>query len=164
MNSKNWIKKLRLKRHPEGGYFRETYRSKEATGHSALPRRFTGSRPFSTAIYYLLESDDFSGFHRIKSDELWHHYDGCNIIIHVLSPKDGYKRIIVGHTNPQCAVTAGNWFAAELADKKAFALAGCTVAPGFDFADFEMGKRDKLLKAFPKQARLIKNLARPARL
>ena len=160
MKSKYWIKKLKLKRHPEGGYFRETYRSSEGTEHAALPDRFTGSRPFSTAIYYLLELNDFSCFHRIKSDELWHHYDGCNIVIHVLSPKDGYKRLLVGKTNPQCVVKAGDWFAAAITDKKSFALAGCTVSPGFDFADFEMGRLNKLLRAFPKQAKLIKKLTR----
>jgi len=147
-------------RHPEGGYFRETYRSTEKIEKNALPRRFTGSRSFATAIYYLLEGKDFSGFHRIKSDELWHHYDGCSIVIHVLSPKGGYKRLTVGKSSPQCIVKAGDWFAAELSDKKSFALTGCTVSPGFDFEDFELGGRNDLIRKFPRHTKLIEKLTR----
>ncbi|HYC83952.1 MAG TPA: cupin domain-containing protein, partial [Chryseosolibacter sp.] len=82
-----WINHLRLTRHPEGGYYRETYRSTESVEPAALPARFQGSRSLSTAIYFLLESSQRSVFHRIKSDEVWHFYDGSPVAIFVL--RDG---------------------------------------------------------------------------
>lgn len=155
----NWKKRLKLKKHPEGGYYAETYRSKESI---ATPRRFTGKRSTSTAIYYLLEKTDFSSFHRIKSDELWHHYDGCGIMIHILTRTGRYKKILLGKDKgmtPQAAVSAGDWFASELNDKSGYALAGCTVAPGFDFKDFELASASILTKKYPRHKELISRMA-----
>lgn len=138
-----WIEKLQLQKHPEGGWFNEVYRSDEMIPSNALPAGFTGSRNISTSIYYLLEVDDFSAFHRIMSDELWHFYTG-NSAVEIISIEEGkIKRQFLGD-NPgqnqyfQIVVPKNTWFAARLVNKNGFALAGCTVSPGFHFDDFEM--------------------------
>src|SRR5450755_4599063 len=145
-----WIDKLNLIAHPEGGYYCETYRSQLSIAKEALPPEFTGARLISTAIYFLLEGENFSAFHRLRSDELWHFYSGSSIIVHVIEPAGKYSEIQLG-SNPdasevfQAVVKAGCWFASRVRDSKSCGLAGCTVAPGFDFADFEMGKRSELV-------------------
>lgn len=152
------IDRLQMQPHPEGGYYRETYRSSCVI---ELPDLFPGPRSASTGIYYLLERGDFSAFHRIKSDEMWHFYAGDPIIVHVLhaSHEGRYERIELGHGLVyQAVVPAGAWFASESAGE--FSLVGCTVAPGFDFADFEMAERSRLIKDFPEYADLIGRLTR----
>ena len=79
-SAKYWIEKLNFEKHPEGGWFKEVYRSEEVIPKKSLPEYFPGSRNISTSIYYLLEGDDFSAFHRIKSDEIWHYYEGNSAI------------------------------------------------------------------------------------
>lgn len=152
-DSHYWIGQLDLKPHPEGGYFNEVYRSHEGIPQPALPARFTGDRSFCTAIYYLLEAGDFSAFHRIKSDETWHFYAGGPLDVVMLST-DGARTVRLGRTLHkgellQMTVPAGVWFAAKLAEGSRYALAGCTVSPGFDFEDFEMGQRQELCAQFP---------------
>jgi uncharacterized protein len=160
-----WIDELKLIAHPEGGYYCETYRSELSIPKEALPPGFTGPRLVSTAIYFLLEGENFSAFHRLRSDELWHFYAGSPIAVHVIEPNGGYSEIQLGG-NPdagdvlQAVVKAGRWFASRVRDPKTFALAGCTVAPGFDFADFEMGKRAELVRLYPQHRRLIESLTR----
>ncbi|MBL0225114.1 MAG: cupin domain-containing protein [Geobacteraceae bacterium] len=153
------ITHLELVRHPEGGWFRETYRSTEAVPVHALPGRFDGERVFSTAIYYLLEAGDISALHRIKSDEIWHFYAGSPLLIHTISPDGNYQAFHLGTDSAsgeryQAVVPAGCWFGAELTGTQ-FALAGCTVSPGFDFADFEMADRLQLSASYPQHAELI---------
>ncbi len=158
-----WIKQLGLIRHPEGGWFIETYRSMESVPGSALPERFSGARSFCTAIYFLLEQGDFSALHRIKSDELWHFYAGGRLGIEVISPAGLYEQKILG-SDPasgesfQAVVSAGSWFGAEAVDE--FSLVGCTVAPGFDFSDFELGRCEKLIHQFPQHEELIRRMTR----
>jgi uncharacterized protein len=160
-----WIDKLKLIAHPEGGYYRETYRSELTIAREALPPQFTGARLASTAIYFLLEGENFSAFHRLRSDELWHFYAGSSISVHVIEPDGSHSQIRVG-SNPedgdvlQAAVKAGRWFASRVRDPRSFALAGCTVAPGFDFADFELGKRSELIRLYPQHRKLIEQLTR----
>ncbi len=162
-DSAYWIKKLKLAPHPEGGWFKEVYRSPEVVNREALPPRFSGSRNFSTAIYYLLEEGDFSAFHRIKSDEIWHFYDGLTmeiieinatgkLTIHYLGTEPGKD------TQPQVVVKAGSWFAAR--PLGSFTLVGCTVSPGFDFADFEMADKSQLTKQFPQYKNLTESLCK----
>ncbi|MCF8373905.1 MAG: cupin domain-containing protein [Bacteroidales bacterium] len=157
-----WIENLYLEPHPEGGWFRETYRSSEKISESGLPLGFSGNRNFSTAIYYLLQNDDFSAWHRIKSDEMWHYYDGDGAIeIHTLSKIKGHEIRVLGSNpenggSPQVVVPANTWFASRLTKQKMYALAGCTVAPGFDFDDFEMGEELSLVKEFPQHVGIIK--------
>ena len=153
------IKKLRLTSHPEGGYFKETYRAKQKIDGNVLQKNFIGVRNISTSIYFLLDGYQVSLFHKIKSDELWHFYKGSPIILHCLNNND-YKKILVGNNFskgelPQCVIEAGTWFAAEVKNKKSYSLVGCTVAPGFDFADFKLAKRSELLKRFPNREKLI---------
>jgi predicted cupin superfamily sugar epimerase len=159
------IAKLQLSRHPEGGWFQESYRSTETVPAKGLPERFGGCRPFSTAIYFLLQRGDFSALHRIKSDELWHFYTGSPLAIQVITPEGVHLEIKLGADlaageSFQATVPAGCWFGAELAGEGEFALVGCTVAPGFDFDDFEMGARQELSGLFPAQRDLIERLTR----
>ena len=165
MNAKQWIAALDLKPHPEGGFFRESYRSAETIPAAALPPRFNGSRAFSTAIYFLLEHPQFSAFHRIASDEIWHFYAGGTLCLHVITPQGADAAVRMG-CNPgsgevvQAVVEAGCWFAAELEKPDTFALVGCTVAPGFDFADFQMAARSDLCRLFPMHRDIIERLTR----
>ena len=160
-----WIDKLDLIAHPEGGYYRETYRSELSIAREALPPEFSGPRLVSTAIYFLLDGKNFSAFHRLRSDELWHFYSGSPITVHVIEPDGGYSDIQLGDDPDagavlQAVVKAGRWFASWVRDPGAFALAGCTVAPGFDFADFELGKRAELVRLYPQHRNLIESLTR----
>lgn len=165
MNAKQYIDHLKLKPHPEGGFYVQTYRSSEYVPASALPERFNADRPFSTAIFYLLEQGDFSSFHRIKSDECWHFYAGNTLYIHTINNDGNYNRIKLGNLIQQgeilqYVVPAGAWFAAEPAPETSFALTGCTVAPGFDFNDFEMGDKATLLSLFPQHRVILNRLCR----
>jgi len=160
-----WIKKLGLKRHPEGGYYRETYRCDDIIPESALPERYEGARSISTAIYFLLCGTDFSAFHRIKADELWHFYYGSSLTIHIIDQAGSYSEIALGSGSEkgesfQATVKSGCWFGANLADPLSFALVGCTVAPGFDFRDFEMADGNELSRLYPEHASIIKKLTR----
>jgi uncharacterized protein len=163
-DSQYWIEKLDLTPHPEGGYFRQTYRSDLILPREALPG-FSGSRAASTAIYFLLEGKNFSAFHRLRSDEVWHFYFGSPVIVDVIEPDGRHSEILLG-SNPeagevfQAVVKAGCWFASHVADWKSFVLVGCTVAPGFDFEDFEMAKRAELIARYPEHRELIERLTR----
>jgi len=158
-----YIHHLDLKPHPEGGWYRETYRSSEKT--TQLPEGFVGERNFCTAIYFLLSGNNFSAFHRIKSDELWHFYDGDMLQIFVID-ESGALRIIELGREPdkgqvfQAVVTKGHWFASRCSASEGFSLVGCTVSPGFDFRDFEMADRNDLLSQFPQHKDYIIGLTR----
>ena len=158
-----WIEKLSLTPHPEGGYYREIYRAPESVLKEALPERFEGSRPFSTSIFFLLKSGQVSRLHRLKSDEIWHFYEGCPVQIHLIHQDGRYSEIKLGRNSNadqvfQAVIPAGTWFGAEVLAAEGYALVGCTVAPGFNFADFELGRRDQLLSRFPRLADQIKKL------
>ena len=162
---KELVEKFNLLPHPEGGYYKETYRSKESISKEALPPRFTGDRNFSTAIYFLLEQGNFSAFHRIQSDECWHFYAGQTLHLHVIHPDGKYELIKLGNDiangeSFQAIVPAGSWFASETAAGGLFSFVSCTVSPGFDFADFELAKGVELSEQFPEHAGLIKRLCR----
>jgi len=137
LSAHDWIERLHLSPHPEGGYYRETYRAKESINPQSLPKCFRGARQFSTCIYYLLEGEQISRFHRIHSDELWHFYAGGPLVVHVL-PQEGASQEILLGSDPdqgesfQGVVLAGDWFGASLKNPNSFALVGCAVSPGFD--------------------------------
>ena len=162
MNAAYWIEKLDLLPHPEGGCYREMYRSTEPYPAHALPNRFPSDRTFSTAIYFLLQKGEFSAFHRIKSDELWHHYEGGDLEIITIDETGAIRTMLLGKHQPDASpmrvVPHGTWFAARLASEHDYVLCGCTVAPGFDFADFEMAERAALKQAFPQHSELIDQL------
>ena len=160
-----WIRAAGLKPHPEGGWYRETYRSPETVAAAGLPPRFGGPRSFSTAILFLLEGQTFSALHRIKADEVWHFHAGGVVRIEILEPAGRARGIRlgvdpVGGTVVQAVVPAGAWFGARLERPDAYALVGCTVAPGFDFADFELADRATLTQQFPQHRALIAELTR----
>lgn len=164
-NAEYWIDRLSLSPHPEGGYYRVTYQSALTVVQDALPSAFHGNRSASTAIYFLLAEEDFSAFHRIAADELWHFYAGSGLIVYVIDPEGSYSELHLGDVFEagevfQAVVKAGSWFASRLKDPAGFALVGCTVAPGFDFADFELAKRAELTAAYPKHRKLIEELTR----
>ena len=159
------IQQYQLKVHPEGGYYKETYRSGEKISREALPARFTGDQVFSTAIYFLLEQGDFSTFHKIKSDECWHFYAGQALLVYVITDNGTLEVIHLGNDIGngelfQFVVPAGCWFASEPAPESLFSFVGCTVAPGFDFEDFELARVEALINLYPKHAAIIKKLCR----
>lgn len=146
------IKHYSLQKHPEGGYFVETFRSNINVDVEQ------GKRSMSTAIYFLITQNEISHFHRIKSDEGWHFYLGDPLKVIEITPEGELIETILGKDFQagqvqQYFVKAGNWFAStSLGDCSFF---GCTVAPGFDFADFEMAKKDQLNDLFPEHKEII---------
>ncbi len=154
MNAQHYIKILELLPHPEGGYYKETYRSEETM------ELIHGKRNYNTAIYFLLEEGNYSAFHKIKSDELWHFYSGDVLEVIEITKDGGLKTTELGPDNFQYCVPAGNWFGSRVKKGGAFSLVGCTVSPGFDFADFEMAEREALLKEFSEHASIIRELTR----
>ena len=156
-----WIRALALEPHPEGGYFRETYRSAERILPAALPARYTGERSVSTAIHYLLRPGDRSRLHRLRADEVWHLYDGGPLTLHLFHPDGRYGPLVLGRDrirgeSLQQVVPHGTWFGAEASAE--YALVGCTVAPGFDYEDFELGDRESLLEQYPQHRELVLRL------
>jgi len=165
IRSQQLVQQYVLQPHPEGGWYKETYRSNEYLSQAALPERFRGARVFSTAIYFLLEQGNFSAFHRIKADECWHFYTGDALNIYVIQTDGSLDIIQLGNDFNkgqlfQYVVPANCWFAARPARGSAFCFTGCTVAPGFEFADFEMADPASLSVAYPQHARIIKELCR----
>ncbi len=165
-NAEEWIRDLDLSPLPEeGGWYREVYRSKEYISKNSLPDRFQSKRTFSTSIYYLLTGCDFSAFHRIKQEEIWHFYEGSSLSIHIIEKNGKYKRIRLGRdfNNGECflaVINQGDLFAAVVDNEDSFSLVGCTVAPGFEFEDFEAPKRGQLLALYPEHEIIIKKLTR----
>ncbi len=160
-----WLEKLQLTSHVEGGAFREVYRSELILPRKSLPLFFQGDRSASTHIYFLLAAGQFSAFHRIAGDELWHFYYGDPLLVYEI----GHNSRLTVHrlgTDPekgesfQTVIKAGSWFASVPAPDSEYALVGCTVAPGFDFADFELAKGTALAQQYPEHADIIRALTR----
>lgn len=161
-SAQEWIERLELRRHPEGGYFTETYRS-NSTVSSEPPSE--GRRCLATAIYYLLESGDMSAFHRLRSDEIWHSYAGNTLTLYLIAPDGSGGAVRLGRCAgegevPQAVVSAGTWIAARVEAPNTYALCGCTVSPGFEFEDFELARRDDLLRQHPIHREWILSLTR----
>jgi uncharacterized protein len=155
-----WIAMLSLLPHPEGGYYREMYRSSGTIAAQALPAQHGGPRAYVTSIYFLLKSGACSRLHRLRSDELWYFHAGSPLTISVIDSAGmaAHHRLGADCRNGealQCAVPAECWFGARVDEPDAFSLISCAVAPGFDFADFELGERQNLLKKFPHHHDLI---------
>lgn len=153
-------KQLNLLPHPEGGFFSEVFRSPGVMPASYMDSRLTGTRNFSTSIYYLLGPGNKSCFHKIKQEEIWHFYAGsCALEIVVLQNGEAQhfylgSRIENGEQF-QLVVAANCWFAAKPLDENGFVLSGCTVSPGFDFEDFEIANTADLLEMYPTQKTII---------
>jgi predicted cupin superfamily sugar epimerase len=158
-----WIKHLQLNKHIEGGWYAEVYRSPLSFKKEQLPVLFNGERNACTHIYFLLKKNGFSVFHRIKSDELWHFYSGDPLIVYEIDDKGTMNEHLLGQDIGKkqsmfCCIKAGNWFASKVAAGSEYSLVGCTVSPGFDFTDFEPGKRTELVKSYPEYTDLITSL------
>jgi len=140
------IDALKLEPHPEGGFYREMYRSEIRVSDLSL----TGSKSAHTSIYYLLSGNDFSAWHRIKSDETWYFHLGCDLLIYFIDQNKMVRNVRVGMESKsfQATIPANTWFAAKPVKEDAYCLVSCAVAPGFEFEDFEMGNREALLKEF----------------
>jgi predicted cupin superfamily sugar epimerase len=161
---KTLIRELELKDHPEGGYYRETYRAEGLIPDNALPLAMKARRSYSTAIYYLLPEGQRSRFHAMKSDEVWHFYLGGPLELVHISPGGQLERTILGRDlgkkeKLQHAVPAGHWLAAAPLPGGRYSLVGCTVAPGFAFADLTLADPAQLAAQFPRHAELINRLS-----
>ena len=144
----------------EGGYYKETYRSDKTI---ILPSETDGERSISTSIYYLLDGTQFSAFHRLKSDEIWHFYIGSSITLYIINKMENLSEVKLGSNIEkgelfQIQVRAESWFAATVNDISSYALIGCTVSPGFDYLDFELGDRKKLIERYPQHKSIIEKL------
>jgi predicted cupin superfamily sugar epimerase len=161
--AEEWIASLGLAPHPEGGFYRETYRARETVDAAHLPDRFGGARAHSTAIHFLLPAGQISALHRIKSDEIWHFYAGAALTLTLVHPDGRLDERRLGPDPDrgerfQVVVPAGAWYGAAVDAGGAYALVGGTVAPGFDFADFELAERAALLARFPQHRSAILRL------
>lgn len=159
------IEKLDLQTHPEGGYFKEVYRSNGTIPKTVLGNNYSGPRNYATSIYFLLTSDNFSAFHKINQDETWHFYKGSPLKLHIIDKKGNYQYHLIGNDIannqiPQFTVSGGDWFAAEVAEPNSYSFVGCTVAPGFEFDDFVLPRRDELIELFPQHSAIIQQLTR----
>lgn len=160
-NAAYWKEKLQLTSHPEGGAFGEVYRAGLVLPQHTLTPQHNGDRNAMTSIYFLLSSGEYSAFHRIASDELWHHYDGDTLCVYEITIDGALHTHMLGITNgalPFAVIRAGSWFASRVAPGASYALVGCTVAPGFDFADFELADRSTLQRQYPQHTDLIAGL------
>lgn len=157
-----WINKLNMKPHPEGGHYQETYRSEG----SMLVGIGQERRNYATAIYFLLQSGEFSALHRLASDEIWHFHTGSPVTIHTITPIGEHQQIELSpdaeNPNFQAVIPAGYWFGAELTRPHSYCLVSCTVFPGFDFADFELANRDALIRKYPQHEEIITRLTHEA--
>lgn len=171
-----YIELLKMEKHIEGGYFSVAYRSTDKV--KPLHPRYRSSkgqelsdsvqRNAGSSIYYLLEKNDFAAWHRIRSDEIWHYYDGSSVNIHILTEAGEIETRALG--NPcrhpgaafQVVLPAGCWFAAELQNQEEFALMGCTVSPGFEYYDWELADKEKLAAEFPELPEFAKRFFRTA--
>lgn len=158
-----WIDHLGLLPHPEGGFYKETYRSNDVITPQGLPERYSDNRAASTGIYFLLRSQDISHLHRIDSDEMWHFYAGSPLTVHMLNEAGEYSTYSIG-SDPergqafQAVVPTGLWFGSTVDIPDSYALVGCTVAPGFEFSGFEMAKKSDMIAAFPEHASMLEHL------
>ncbi|GAB2684909.1 cupin domain-containing protein [Mucilaginibacter koreensis] len=154
-----WIAHLSLIRHPEGGFYKEVFRSEKQVNRAGSARVLQAC----TSIYYLLEGDDYSGFHRILSDEIWYFHKGSPLTVHIITA-DGRHEAHELSDGPDgslsLVVPAGLWFAAEITQKSGYTLVSCAVAPGFEFSEFEMADKHRLIQSYPGNEELFDRLCR----
>jgi len=146
------IERLQLQPHPEGGFYKEIYRSSEIIPLQALAERYTEARNTVTSIYFLLEHTDKSRYHRLLSDEIWFFHTGNPVEIFFLTENEGLSSLTIGPLPlpQQVLIPKNTWFAAQPQSNGAeFTLVSCVVAPGFHFDDFELAERATLIAAFP---------------
>lgn len=164
----------------EGGYYHESYRSdkyvmvgdccdgnpKDSVYSCSKPGCGPSNvRPVLTLIYYLLDGNQFSAFHKVKYDEIWHFYKGSSVNLYILTNGEKLLNIKLGNDiknneQVQFVIKGNTWFGADISDKSSYSLIGCSVSPGFDFRDFEMGERDRLKITYPQHEYIISRLTR----
>lgn len=158
-----WIRTLNLESHPEGGYFREIFRSEEYIHQEHLPPRYNGHRNFLTAIYYLLKSGQCSRFHRLQSDEVWHYCTGSPLRLYIIHKNRELESVELG-SDPcqnqlfQFIVPKESWLGAQVTEENSYSLISCIMAPGFDYQDFELGCSISLMDKFPEHKEIIRYL------
>ncbi|WKA53317.1 cupin domain-containing protein [Planococcus shixiaomingii] len=160
MNADYWIDHLNMEEHPEGGYFKQSFKSRETIERESHP----GQRNLYTSIYFLLRSENISHFHQLLSDELWYFHAGSSLTVHIIDPAGTYRQEKLGlemekGEKPQVLVEKGSIFGSSVDEENTFSLVGCMVSPGFDFADFKLYSQAELLKDFPQHEKVIKRLA-----
>jgi predicted cupin superfamily sugar epimerase len=156
-----WINKLNLKEHPEGGYFVETVVSDK----TITSPEYDGTRSAFTAIYYLLVGEQFSSFHTMRSEELWHFCAGSTLTLHIIETDGELHEIRLGPNVDngekfQTAVKSGSWFAASVDDTTSYSLVGCIASPGFDYQDWRLGDAEALTKLYPRHKSTIEKYTR----
>ena len=159
---KNIIDQYQLQEHPEGGWYREMYRSKMMIENSSLGGQFKSDKSVLTSIYYMLADNQKSVFHKIKSPEIWCFHQGMPLIIHEITIVGEYISTELSNEEEgllQYTVEPGNWFAAELKNGYGYSLVSCAVAPGFDFEDFELAQKEELIKNYSHLSNLIERLS-----
>jgi predicted cupin superfamily sugar epimerase len=159
------VTKLNLLPHPEGGFYKETYRSPVKIASQCLPTGFEGERNIAPGIYFLIEKGNFSALHKIKSDETWHFYYGDALEVIEINEQGKLTLTQIGPDILkgevfQYTVKANTWFGSRVSDNGQFSLVGCTVYPGFDFNDFELAERQDLIQLFPLHQKIIMELTR----
>ncbi|MFY8021469.1 MAG: cupin domain-containing protein [Bacteroidia bacterium] len=166
MKAADYIQALNLLQHVEGGAFKEDFRSEVTLKKEHLPAGFAGDRNLSTHIYFLLKQGQFSALHRIAAEEHWHFYDGDPLHVYAIDLNGNLQNIKLGRNLLagevlHAVIPAGVWFGSRCEIENGFSLVGCTVAPGFDFADFELAKQSELCQLYPQHQALIKELTYP---
>lgn len=151
------VQAFQLEAHPEGGWYKELYRSDKTTTTAK------GKRNLLTSIYFLLTSENASNFHKIESDEIWYYHEGSSLTVHTLSEDGVYKALKVGNKlsegeQPQVLVPKGLIFGSTVTEEDSYSLVSCAVAPGFDFQDFKLFSEEELLARYPEHATIIKRL------
>lgn len=159
MDASKLIQELNLQPHPEGGYYKETYR-----GEHRIKLDNGKERDSSTAIYYMLTNEDKSHFHKVLSDEIWLFHQGETIIIYEIDQHGELVTHLLGihfdnGETPQIVIPKGNWFAAQIDSKTGFSLVSCIVAPGFEFEDFILANKQELLSQYPKYHDIISEMS-----
>ena len=159
------VKELNLLPHPEGGYYKETYRSEKTIAQSCLSSDFSGDRNMATGIYFLIEKGNFSALHKIKSDETWHFYYGDALEVIEINEQGTLTITQIGSNILkgemfQYTVKANTWFGSRVCTNGSYSLVGCTVYPGFDFNDFELARREDLINLYPNHQNIITELTR----
>ena len=158
-NADYWIEKLSLEKHIEGGYYKQIY-------HSEKQCKEYNNRNLATSIFYLLNGNEYSAFHKINGDEIWHFFIGSSLTIYIINEASSELKIekigpnLDKQEHLQLVIQEGDWLAAEVNDKSSFTLVGCTVIPGFDFKYFEIAKRNSLIYKFPRFKRIIEKLTK----
>jgi uncharacterized protein len=165
-SAEDWIRKLGLASHVEGGYYGEIFRASQQIPASALPAYYDGPRSIASVIHFLLKAPSVSRLHRLRSNEVWLFHTGAPLALHIFDPPGGHSRVVLGVDIPAgemlaTVVRRGSWFGATVEDPAGFSLVSCAVMPGFEFADFELADRDLMLKQFPRHRDIIERLTAP---